>query len=156
MAAVILKFVATILKGHFQEYILYEAHKFSRPYMGNYFAGANLVARMIARALRLRKILAIYRSFLEMMKSFYMIPRVMEITRNIAPGMLLYKATTGTAKAVRSASRGLLQFSRSVKLRKSFSRVSAGLWNFLFTVFTRISRFFYLAGALFERVAGRT
>jgi hypothetical protein len=45
-------------------------------------------------------------------------------------------------------------FSR--KVRVAASRISAGFWNILFTVLTRISRLFYLAAAFFERVAGRT
>jgi hypothetical protein len=156
MAAIILKFVAQVTIGHFQQYLQYEAFKFSRPYMGNYFTGANLMARAIARALRLRKILSAYRAFLEMMKTFYMRPRAMEITRAIAPGMLVYKATTGAAKGVRSATQALLRAARAVPLRKMIARTSAGFWWFLFTVLTRISRFFYLAAAMFERVAGRT
>lgn len=156
MAAIIFKYVAKIFIGHAQEYALYEAAKFSRPYMGNYFTGANLMFRMIARALRLRKILGVIRAWYVMWKKIFMIPRVMEVCRELAPGMVLYRATTGAAQVLRSSATGVRRVLFSRKMRSVVSRTSAGFWNFLFTVLTRISRLFYLAAALFERVAGRT
>jgi len=114
MAAIFMKMTATILKSHLHEYVQYEAHKFAQPYMAAYYVGINRTLRLLARAFRLRKLIALYKAYFMAIKTFFSKPKVQHYVRELSPGMLVYKLIT---RAPRNFN----------KVRSVANRVSAGL-----------------------------
>jgi len=103
MAAILLKSTAKILLAHVLEYTQYELHKFSQPYMAAYYVGINRTLRLLARAFRLRKIVALYKAYFTAVKSFFSQPKVQHYVRELSPGMLVYKLITRAPRATEGA-----------------------------------------------------